>query len=88
MDSQLQTVSKIFTERLYRIPDYQRGFAWVEKQIKDFWNDVIQLQSSKNHYVGVLTLEKVPKEIYSTWEDDKWIIASKSFEPYYVDLAS
>lgn len=55
MDNQLQSISKIFTEKLFRIPDYQRGYAWTEKQLKDFWNDIIQLEESKNHYVGVLT---------------------------------
>ncbi|RPD45102.1 DUF262 domain-containing protein [Paracnuella aquatica] len=84
MDNQLQSISKIFTERLYRIPDYQRGYAWTEKQLKDFWNDIMQLEDDKNHYVGVLTLEKVPKETCSKWTDDDWIIVSKSFEPYYV----
>lgn len=84
MDTQLQSISKIFTERLYRIPDYQRGYAWTEKQLKDYWNDIIQLEENKNHYVGVLTLEKVPNETFEKWDDDKWIIKSKSFEPYYV----
>ncbi|RCR69397.1 DUF262 domain-containing protein [Larkinella punicea] len=84
MDNQLQSISRIFTERLYRIPDYQRGYAWTEKQLKDFWNDIIQLENDKNHYVGVLTLEKVPFENFDKWDDDKWIIKSKSFEPYYI----
>lgn len=84
MESQLQSISKLFTEKLYRIPDYQRGYAWTERQLRDFWGDIMQLDEGKDHYVGVLTLEKVPKNIYSHWEDDSWIIDSKSYEPYYV----
>lgn len=84
MDNQLQSISKIFTEKLFRIPDYQRGYAWTEKQLKDFWSDILQLEDGKNHYVGVLTLERVPQETFNKWTDDKWIIESKSFEPYYV----
>lgn len=84
METTLQSLSKIFSERLYRIPDYQRGYAWTEKQLKDFWNDLVQLESGKNHYVGVLTVEEVSKENYSKWEDDTWIIESKSYEPLYV----
>ncbi len=84
MDSSLQSLSKIFTEKLFRIPDYQRGYAWTEKQLKDFWNDLIQLEKGKNHYIGVLTVEKVNKTFYEKWEDDVWIIESKSFEPLYV----
>jgi uncharacterized protein with ParB-like and HNH nuclease domain len=84
MDSQLKSISKIFTEKLFRIPDYQRGYAWQEKQWKDFWSDVVQLEDNRNHYVGVLTFEVVPKEEYKKWKDDLWIIESKSYEPFYV----
>ncbi|WP_295456094.1 DUF262 domain-containing protein [uncultured Thiodictyon sp.] len=81
MDNQLLTLSKIFTERLFRIPDYQRGYAWTEKQLKDFWNDIQQLESNNNHYIGVLTLETVSREIYQHWDDDLWIIDAKSYQP-------
>ncbi|WPQ63312.1 DUF262 domain-containing HNH endonuclease family protein [Chitinophaga sancti] len=84
MDNQLQSVSKIFTEKIYRIPDYQRGYAWTKKQLKEFWSDVRLLEDGKNHYVGVLTLEKVPKDTFTKWQDDEWVITSKSFEPFYV----
>lgn len=84
MENQLFTLSKIFTERLFRIPDYQRGYAWTEPQLKDFWNDIQQIENSDNHYTGVLTLESVPSETHSLWHDDKWIIESKSYEPLYV----
>lgn len=84
MKTELQSLSKIFTERLFRIPDYQRGYAWTEKQLKDFWGDLTQLESNRNHYVGVLTLEDVPEKVYQSWEEDLWIIRSKSFVPYYV----
>ncbi|SFT94950.1 Protein of unknown function [Algoriphagus locisalis] len=84
MDSQLQSISKIFTEKIFRIPDYQRGYAWTEKQLKDFWSDIILLEEDKNHYVGVLTLEGVPQKTYDNWGDDNWIIKSKNFEPYYI----
>lgn len=84
METTLQSLSKIFSERIYRIPDYQRGYAWTEKQLKDFWNDLVQLENGKNHYVGVLTVEEVSQENYSKWEDDTWIIESKSYQPLYV----
>lgn len=84
MDNQLQTLSKIFTERLFRIPDYQRGYAWTEKQLNDFWNDLEQIKEKENHYTGVLTLEEVPENIYNKWQDDFWIINSRSYTPYYI----
>lgn len=84
MQPDLFSVSKLFTENLYRIPDYQRGYAWRDRQLKDFWSDIEQLESGRNHYIGVLTLEEVPPTDLQRWDDDRWIIDSKHFLPYYV----
>ncbi|MEJ6486312.1 DUF262 domain-containing protein [Nostoc punctiforme UO1] len=84
MDTQLQSLSKIFTERLFRIPDYQRGYAWEQKQLREFWSDINQLEPGKNHYTGVLTLESVPEDLYKKWEADLWIIDARSFQPFYI----
>lgn len=84
MQSELLSLSKIFVEAIFRIPDYQRGYAWQEKQIKDFWTDIQQLAEGKNHYTGVLTLEPVDEPSYSRWDDDLWIIKSKKYAPLYV----
>ena len=50
MKTELITVSRIFTESLYRIPDYQRGYAWGTDQLADFWLDIEQLDSDAKHY--------------------------------------
>lgn len=84
MKTELLTVSKIFHEAIFRIPDYQRGYSWEEPHLKDFWADLEQLDSKKSHYTGVLTLEEVPESAWSRWEDDVWIIRSKKYHPYYV----
>lgn len=84
METSLRSISKIFNEKIYRIPDYQRGYAWTNKQVRDYWSDVAQLPDDKNHYVGVITLESVASKTYKTWEEDRWIIDGKSYEPYYV----
>lgn len=81
---QLMSLSKIFTEKLYRIPDYQRGYAWSVKEAEDLWNDLNRLNMDKKYYIGVITLEKVKEDIYKNWYDDLWIIKSKSYQPYYV----
>ena len=84
MQSELKSLSKIFSEVIFRIPDYQRGYSWETKHLKDFWNDIEQLPDDKSHYTGVLTLEPVNPENYRTWEDDTWIIESKHYSPMYV----
>lgn len=81
---QLVSISKIFSEKIFRIPDYQRGYAWTLKEVEDFWGDLYRLESKKNHYVGVLTLEPAKEDEYSKWCDDTWIIEAKRYVPYYV----
>jgi len=84
MKTDLLSINKIFTDRIFRIPDYQRGYAWREKQLKDYWNDLVQLEDGKNHYVGVLTFEDVSKDKFSKWDEDLWIIEGKCFTPLFV----
>jgi len=84
VQTELFTVSKIFTESLYRIPDYQRGYAWGLDQLRDFWLDLEQLHGDGKHYTGVLTLEIVPKTKWKKWDDDIWVIESRRYKPYYV----
>jgi hypothetical protein len=84
MQSELHSLSKIFSEIILRIPDYQRGYSWEEKHLREFWNDLLQLPQKKSHYTGVLTLEPVKSEQFEKWEDDRWIIESKSYKPLYI----
>lgn len=84
MKTELFTVSKIFTEALYRIPDYQRGYSWETNHLRDFWLDVEQLHSADKHYTGVLTIESVDQRIWESWNDDLWIIQARRYKPYYV----
>lgn len=84
MQTELYSLSKIFTENLFRIPDYQRGYSWEERQLKDFWSDIVLLDLNRDHYTGVLTLEDVPQGIIQSWTEDLWIISSKRYKPYYV----
>lgn len=77
-----QTLNTLFNGNFYRIPDYQRGYAWENEQLDDFWQD---LENSKGHkhYTGVLSLVKVDndeKEKHE-WVKDK---AAKDGESYYV----
>lgn len=84
MKTELLTVSKIFSENLFRIPDYQRGYSWEKLHLSDFWSDIEQLVEGKSHYTGVITLESVPASVWEKWEDDAWIIQSRRYTPYYV----
>ncbi len=81
---ELQSLEDIFTKRLFRIPDYQRGYAWGEKQLVEFWEDLISLDSTRYHYTGVLSIKEVPSEITNTWNDENWLISGKKYKSYFV----
>lgn len=84
MKTDLLTVSKIFNEAIFRIPDYQRGYSWGKSHLDDFWNDIQQIGGEKRHYTGVITLEGVPASIWNSWDDESWLISSRNYYPYYV----
>jgi len=51
-----KSLDSLFKEKIFRIPDYQRGYAWKHDQLKDFWEDLVNLPDDRSHYTGVLTL--------------------------------
>lgn len=56
--TKLDSLSDIFNNKIFRIPDYQRGYSWESSQLEDFWNDLILLDNNKIHYTGLLTIKK------------------------------
>jgi len=52
----LLTLERVFTGRLFQIPDYQRGYAWEEKQWRDLVEDLELLLEGKDHFMGTLIL--------------------------------
>jgi hypothetical protein len=84
MATELQSLAKIFNNRLFRIPDYQRGYAWGERQLADFWSDLQRAGTDRMHYCGQLTLEIAAKAAWQLWEHDNWLVKDAGYEPYLV----
>lgn len=55
----LKSPSRIFQNCFFRVPDYQRGYAWEKKQLTDFWDDLIGLQPNGSHYTGLISLKPI-----------------------------
>ncbi len=53
----LETLSELFNDKVFRIPDYQRGYAWGKIQINDFWSDLNNLDRDRIHYTGMITVK-------------------------------
>lgn len=85
-NNELKTLNEIFNNSFFRIPDYQRGYAWQLEQLEDFWEDIENLKEDKKHYTGLLTVESISKESVTNlekWQDDLWML-NKGMKAYYV----
>ncbi|WP_419788126.1 DUF262 domain-containing protein [Pseudodesulfovibrio sp.] len=58
-----KTLLDLFAGSLYQIPDYQRGYAWEEKQLDDFIQDIDAIvdEDMASHYTGTVVVY-APKE--------------------------
>ena len=75
--NELQSLSQIFQNRIFRIPDYQRGYAWQGPQLRDFWEDIVNLQSDRYNYTGLLSLKSLnQEESKKLANDDVWLLQS------------
>lgn len=83
MANELQPLSLLFQNRLFRIPDYQRGYAWLQSQLTDFWDDLINLQDGRYHYTGLLSLKNLKSSETTLWGSDLWMV-SKGFKPCHI----
>lgn len=83
MANELQPLSLLFQNRLFRIPDYQRGYAWQQSQLVDFWDDLTNLQEGRYHYTGLLSLKVLKNFETKTWGSDLWMV-DKGFKPCHI----
>lgn len=82
----LLSLSEIFNNKIFRIPDFQRGYSWGEPQLDDFWDDIQNLNPNRTHYIGLLTVEHIKEESVSSlekWQDDLWLL-KKGMSAYYI----
>jgi len=62
--AQLLSLPEIFKDNFFTIPDYQRGYAWDDKQVKELLSDIEHLMSDRStlrHYTGTLVLSQPDK---------------------------
>ncbi|MFP6250340.1 DUF262 domain-containing protein [Helicobacter pylori] len=58
----------VIEKGVFEIPSYQRGYAWQDRQLKDFWNDLehVSKLGDKFHYMHSLTLRELENEFESS----------------------
>ncbi|RVY45056.1 DUF262 domain-containing protein [Helicobacter pylori] len=54
------TIKEIFLEEGYSIPNYQRDYAWKEKNFKDLWEDLEEAieynKKGQGHFIGTMVV--------------------------------
>lgn len=82
----LETLLTIFSNKFFRVPDYQRGYSWGETQLEDFWGDLQNLKRGQHHYTGLLTVESIQEDkvrCQDMWQDDLWMF-EMGFSAFYI----
>ena len=77
-------LDSLFKEKIFRIPDYQRGYAWQKLQFKDFWEDLVNLQKDRSHYAGVITLKEILPIDIKNDSKEYWLVEDHSYKAFHI----
>lgn len=54
----LVTLAELFSRHCFETPDYQRGYAWQDENVLEFWSDIECIAANNpRHFMGTLILE-------------------------------
>jgi hypothetical protein len=81
---QPKSLDSLFKEKIFRIPDYQRGYAWQREQLKAFWEDLVNLPDARSHYTGVLTLKEISTAEIKETDKEYWLVEDHSYRLYHI----
>jgi hypothetical protein len=79
-----KALQELFPRKIFRIPDYQRGYSWQDNQLKDFWEDLVNLAQDRDHYTGVLTLKRIDQVEIPPSAKESWLVREHSYHVYHV----
>lgn len=82
--NELESLKTIFKDRIFKIPDYQRGYAWTSRQLKDFWEDLVNVPMDRYHYTGLLSLKKLEKNVWTNWNEERWLMEDRGFKAFHI----
>ncbi|GAA7159101.1 hypothetical protein VN0597_00370 [Helicobacter pylori] len=71
------TIKEIFQAQGYSIPNYQRDYAWKDKNFKDLWEDLGEVieynKKGQEHFIGTMVVAKNEdnKKLYDIIDDQQ-----------------
>ncbi len=68
----LFSIYEIFENRIFRIPDYQRGYSWKTEHVEALWEDLMNLDEKDNqvHYTGMITVQSPFESDILKWQKE------------------
>lgn len=84
--NELLSLEDLFNRKIFRIPDYQRGYSWGELQLEEFWSDILNLLPGRDHYTGMISLKELSKSYTNNekWNDERWLLTDLNYKAYHV----
>ncbi len=60
-----KVLSDLMLDGVYRVPEYQRYYAWDQQQLRDLWEDLeaLDLNAEAKHYTGTIVVERQGENI-------------------------
>lgn len=81
----LKSLEQLFSARIFRIPNYQRGYSWGKQQLKELWEDLANIVDGHPYYIGMISIEEAKQADTDKWDDDAWYFEAKpNLKAYYV----
>jgi len=63
MNNGQKTLNDLFDgKKIFRIPEYQRAYAWEDKQLSDFIDDFKNQKIDKDYFFGTILFQEVGKK--------------------------
>ncbi len=80
----LKSLRRLFENKIFRVPDYQRGYAWGPDQLMAFWEDLVHLSDGRSHYTGQLTLKEIELDAGDQAKNEYWLVSGDSYKMYQI----
>ena len=60
----------LFQQRLFQVPDYQRGYSWERQQVGEFLDDLELIGPGRLHYTGTVVLHEPESDTGSIMDEE------------------
>jgi hypothetical protein len=72
MADMIKSIRQVFADRIFYVPDYQRGYAWEEKHCQDLLDDLELLRTGNGeHYTGTVVVRPLTDDGRCPFLDSK-----------------